>query len=107
MVGTVMIAMILHAPAPRPKARTQPCVAGVYVCDGVTFDALLWFRPDGTYGARWNDNLYEGTWKLSDTGMAIEIREKKMGTTDSPYPWIVNSPGTSGTYQLRKLCNPW
>jgi len=62
--------------------------------DGLSYESVVWFHNDGTYGARWNGNLYTGTWTYTPGSSRIDIMERILGSADPLHPWSVSAPGT-------------
>jgi hypothetical protein len=91
----MILSMVLMFAAPPPKAKEKSLqsVEGVYVMEGISFEAVLWFQRDGRYGARWNGSHYEGTWKYQPGEQRIQIMERILGSPDAPHPWSVPAPG--------------
>jgi hypothetical protein len=88
---TTLLLLVLAAPVPRCRPpRPEPPVEGVYLMEGVGFDAVLWFHKDGSYGSRWNGTHYEGRWKLNTSMKRMDIMERVMGSPEPLHPWTAD-----------------
>jgi hypothetical protein len=88
---TTLILLVLAAPVPKYRPpRPVPPVDGVYLMREVGFEAVLWFRRDGSYGARWNGTNYEGRWKLNAQMERMDIMERVLGSPEPLHPWAAD-----------------
>jgi hypothetical protein len=89
-VTLILVASILAAPVPRCRIHRPAPVDGVYIVRDAGFAAVLWFRKDGSYGARWNETNYEGKWTLNIAAKRMDIMERVLGSPEPLYPWTMS-----------------